>query len=191
MQGKDGMINDDMSARIIETAEALAAKDGAESVTVRRILQALGITNRVFYNRFHNIDEVLGIVYNNMVLRIRAGIIERFDPKGDFFPQVIDIVASTLKLSYENKMNLNQYVFENDSVSENNYIWWKTEIGKLIELGKSRGLLRELDTDVMSYAIWCFIRGYNADAVGRGLPKDSAIADFKYSFGILLEGMKA
>lgn len=191
MQGKDGMINDEMSARIIETAEALAAKDGAESVTVRRILQALGITNRVFYNRFHNIDEVLGIVYNNMVLRIRAGIIERFDPEGDFFPQVIDIVASTLKLSYENKMNLNQYVFENDSVSESNYIWWKTEIGKLIEFGKSRGLLRELDTDVMSYAIWCFIRGYNADAVGRGLPKDRAIADFKYSFGILLEGMKA
>ena len=43
----------------------------------------------------------------------------------------------------------------------------------------------------MSYAIWCYIRGYNADAVGRKLPLDIAVKNFKYAFGILLDGMKA
>lgn len=188
---REELICDEMSDRIVDTAEQLALSSGAENVTVRKILHALGITNRVFYNRFHNIDEVLSIVYEKMVLRIRAVIVSQFDPNGDFFGQIIDIVANTLKLSYENKMNLNQYVFENDSISQDNYIWWKTQIHKLIEFGKANGYVKEVNSEIMSYAIWCFIRGYNADAVGRGLPMDEAIEKFRYSFGLLLDGLRA
>ena len=42
----------------------------------------------------------------------------------------------------------------------------------------------------MSYSIWCFIRGFNADALGRKLPVAQAAAAFKYSFGILLDGLR-
>ena len=133
---------------------------------------------------------MLEIVYSNTVLKIRESIISKFDVNRDFFEQVIDIVANTLIMSYENKMNLNQYVFESDSASDINYEWWKSEIKNLIEYGKANGHIKDIDTDVMSYAIWCFIRGYNADAVGRKLPRDEAVRNFKYSFGILLDGMK-
>lgn len=180
-----------MSKQIIDTAKKLAITNGANSITVRSILQELGITNRVFYNRFHNITEVLDIVYENMVLKIRESITAKFDPRGDFFAQVTDIVANTLIMSYDIKMNFNYYVFETDSASNRNYEWWKDEIKKLIEFGICNGYLKDLNIDAMTYAIWCFIRGYNADALGRRLPKDAAIADFKYSFGVLLDGMKA
>ena len=185
------LISDDMSRRIIETAEGIALAQGTESVTVRKILQTLGITNRVFYNRFRNINEVLNIVYESMILKIRESITANFDPSGDFISQVIDIVADTLLISYDTKMRFSHYVFENDSVSSQNYAWWKAEISKLIEFGKEHGILKDVDTEIMSYAIWCFIRGYNADALGRKLPKEQAVAAFKYSFGILLDGMKA
>lgn len=185
------LIRDEMSEEIVKAAEGIAVTLGAEGVTVRRILQALNITNRVFYNRFHNVEEVLNILYESTVLKIRAGITSAFDPQGDFFEQVIEIVASTLRLSYENKMQFNQYVFENDSVSNSNYSWWRAEIVKLIEFGKSKGDLKDIDTDIMSYSVWCFIRGYNADALGRGVPLEKAISDFKYSFEILLNGMRA
>ena len=184
------LIKDTMSERIIAAAETIAVSEGADKVTVRKILLMLGITNRVFYNRFHNIGDVLEIVYSNTVLKIRESIISKFDVNRDFFEQVIDIVANTLIMSYENKMNLNQYVFESDSASDINYEWWKSEIKNLIEYGKANGHIKDIDTDVMSYAIWCFIRGYNADAVGRKLPRDEAVRNFKYSFGILLDGMK-
>ena len=88
-------------------------------------------------------------------------------------------------------MNLNRYVFDTDSVSNTNYEWWKTEISRLIELGKAEGHFREMDTEKMSYAIWCFIRGYNTDAISRGLPRDEAVENFRYSFRFLLEGMSA
>lgn len=185
------LIYDETSVKIIEVAERIATTEGADKITVRKILQAMGITNRVFYNRFHNIDEVLNIVYENTVKKIRASILTGFDPDGDFFEQIIDIVANTLILSYKTKMNFNAYIFENDSVSNINYEWWKSEIKRVIELGKSKGLLRDVDSEIMSYSIWCFIRGYNADAIGRKLPKDEAVKNFKYSFGILLDGMKA
>ncbi|MBE6575538.1 MAG: TetR/AcrR family transcriptional regulator [Ruminococcaceae bacterium] len=183
-------ITDEMSENIIRAAEELAFSVGADNVSVRAILRTLGITNRVFYNRFRNIEEVLQIVYANTVLKIRESIAEAFDPAGDFFAQVIDIVANTLVMSYENKMNFYQYVFDNDSVSRDNYAWWKAEICRLIEFGKSHGHIKDIDTDAVSYAVWCFIRGYNADALGRNLPREKAIADFRYSFGILLDGMR-
>ena len=185
------LICDEMSRTIIDTAEKIAIAHGAENLTVRMILQSLGITNRVFYNRFHNIDEVLNLVYEGMVLKMRESISMHFDPHGDFFSQVLDIVTSTLEMSYDIKMNFNYYVFKNDSASHRNYDWWKAEISRLIEFGKSSGHLKDIDTEVMSYAIWCFVRGYNVDALSRKLPREEAVENFKYSFGVLLDGMRA
>ena len=191
MQKKNELIYDEMSERIVDAAEKIAKSDGAEVVTVREILRALDITNRVFYNRFNNVEQVLEIVYQRMVLEIRKSLDLSFEPDEDYFTQISRIAASTLIMSYDIKMNFNQYVFKSDSVLTGNFDWWQSEIKRLIELGKSRGHLRaEIDTDVMSYAIWCFIRGYNADAVGRGIPKEEAVRNFIYSFNVLLDGMK-
>ena len=188
---RNELISDEMSKTIIDTAEKIAIAEGAENLTVRKILQSLSITNRVFYNRFHNIDEVLNLVYEGMVIKIRESITSDFDPQADFFEQVLNIVANTLEMSYEIKMNFNYYVFKNDSASHRNYEWWKAEISRLIEFGKEGGYLKDVDTEVMSYSIWCFVRGYNVDALSRKLPRDVAVANFKYSFGILLDGMRA
>lgn len=190
MEKKEELICDEMSQRIIETAEKIALENGVEGLNVRKILKTLGISNRVFYNRFKNISEVLDIVYEKTVLKIRESITAGVDPAKDFFEQVTEMVANTLMMSYDNKMNLNSYVFENDSVSRSNFEWWHKEIIKLIEYAKSEKLFKDVDSDAISYAIWCFCRGYNADAVSRNLPRDKAVENFKYSFGFLLEGLK-
>ena len=184
------LINDDMSKRIISTAEQIAYDAGAESLTVRRILQALGVTNRVFYNRFHNIGEVLDIIYKNTAQKIRDILPEELDGKKDFFEQVTELVASALAISYHSKRQLNSYVFENDSASDANCRWWTEKIRDIIEYAKKKRYIKDVDSEAMSYSIWCFCRGYNADAVGRGLPMDEAIKNFKYSFGFLLDGMR-
>ena len=122
-------IRDEMSDKIIETAEHLATTEGANTLTVRKILQTLDITNRVFYNRFHNIEEVLEIIYRNMIMKIRASVTpEQTSSAQGFFEHVIDVVTRTLIMSYETKMQFNQYVFENDSHSQSNYAWWHSEI---------------------------------------------------------------
>ena len=189
---KVDLISDEMSAKIIETVEMLVTSYGAEELNVRRILKELDITNRVFYNRFHNINEVLEIVYRNTIIKIRETMPKNFDvsSKEEFFERVMDIVVHSLTSSYDHKMQFNQYVFRRDSISESNSRWWCGEIKKLIDYAMEKGYIKKVDSEVLSYSIWCFIRGYNADAVGRNLPKEEAVENFKYSFGFLMDGLK-
>ena len=184
------LIQDEMSQRIIQAAECIATEKGADTVTVRKILQTLGITNRVFYNRFHNIEEVLAMVYKSMIPKIRESFSTKIDESRDFFEQVTDVVVKALLMSYDTKMQFNSYVFASDSVSQSNYLWWTEEIKKLINYAKQRDYIKDVDSDILSYSIWCFCRGYNADAIGRKIPKHEAVKNFKYSFAFLLEGLK-
>lgn len=184
------MIYDEMSEKIIETAQSLVMENGSDNLNVRMILRKMNITNRVFYNRFHNMNEVLAIVYKNITATLRQSLEEELDPKKDFFEQVMDMIEKSLLMSYDNKMQFNYYIFENDSQSDSNYGWWTGKIKKLIEYAKSNKLIKDVDSEALSYSIWCFCRGYNADAVGRKLPKEEAVAKFRYSFNVLLEGLK-
>ena len=192
MKAPPTMIRDEMSERIIDAAQSIVTCAGAGALTVREILKRLNITNRVFYNRFHNIGEVLAIVYRNTVLKVRESISANVEgkDKDEFFEYVNEILTSLLTISYDTKKQFNQYVFDIDSINRSNFEWWFGEIKKLIEYAKSQNFIKDVDTDVMSYSIWCFCRGYNADAVGRNVPREIAIKNFKYSFSVLLDGMK-
>ena len=188
---KNGLIVDEMSDRIIAVAERMAMTNGAHTVNVRKILLELDITNRVFYNRFRNIDEVLSIVYQRVSEQIRANASWESDSQEEFFERVTDMVANTLIRSYDLKKQFNHYMFENDSRSQSNYEWWMSAIKQMFAYAKTKGFIRtDADTDVLSYSLWCFWRGYNADAVGRGIPKEEAVKNCKYSFGVILDGLR-
>ena len=184
---KENLIRDEMSNKIVEATEKIALTDG--EVTVRKILRELGITNRVFYNRFKNVEEVLHIVYQNTIVRVRESMQKDYDGQSDFFEYVIDVVSDTLIASYDIKMKFNQHVFEYDSIFQANYEWYMQRIKQLFSKARELHLIKDLDEEAMSYAIWCFCRGYNADAVMR-MPKEEAVKQFKYSFRILLDGLK-
>ena len=149
---------------------------------MRKILKRLGITNRVFYNRFHNIEEVFDIISERSVLKVRNSLKFHFKEELDFFEQIMDEVEKTLIISYETRMNFAHYVFENDSVTDRNYQWWIEEIKKILNYAIEKGYIKRVDTDMKSYAIWCFIRGFNADAIGRKLPLNEAIRRYRYGF---------
>ena len=71
------LITDEISEQIIATASQLALRDGSDKLTVRMVLQAMGgVSNRVFYNRFRNIDEVLSIVYQRISVKMRESLTE-------------------------------------------------------------------------------------------------------------------
>ncbi len=188
---QNGLIVDEMSEKIITVAERMAMTNGAHTVNVRKILLELGITNRVFYNRFRNVEDVLGVVYQKVSEQIRASAAWESSNEEEFFERVTEMVTNTLIRSYDLKKQFNQYIFENDSRSQSNYEWWMSAIKRMLTYAKEKGYIRaDADVDVLSYSLWCFWRGYNADAVGRGLPKEEAVKGCKYSFGIILDGLR-
>ena len=187
-----GLIKDAVSDNIIEITEKLVTEKGANSVTASSVIRALGVSNRVFYNRFHNIDEVLKIVYSNLVLRMRKSIQIEISANEDFFEYAKRIIVKSLMDTYDLKRNFSQYTFEHDSISEDNRIWWTTKIKQLFKYGMDRGLLKKnLDTDTLSYCVWCLCRGCNADAVSRNLTKEEAAKCLLSGFNYFIEGVRA
>ena len=79
------LIRDTMSETIVKAVEAMVMENGAHGITVRMVLARLNISNRVFYNRFRNIEEVLDIVYKNTIIKIRESLTETIDAKKRLF----------------------------------------------------------------------------------------------------------
>ncbi len=190
MDNTKDLIKDEISEKIIEITENLATRDGAHTVTVRKILAELGTTNRVFYNRFHNIGEVLEIVYGRAVFKMHEGFNREFSEDTDFFEYVTDVAVGALINTYDIKMQFAGYMFEHDSLTQSNCDWWTAKIRKIIIYAMEKHLIKPVDPDMLSYSIWCFCRGYNADAVGRRMSKEDAVKYFRFGFGCLLNGLK-
>lgn len=184
-------IRDGISDRIIEIVARIAAKEGAHNVTVRKIIRELGVTNRVFYNRFANCDEVLRIVYRNAVVNMRENIKPEFHDRASFEQFCIDTAVSVLMQTYDVKMQFRRYVFEHDSLTEENRRWWYEKIKKYYQYALEQGFAKKVDADALCYAIWCFCRGYYADAVSRQLTKEEAVHYFSFGFNCLLNGVVA
>lgn len=190
MEEKENLIRDEISEEMIRVAEKLVKREGARNVTVRKILQTMGVTNRVFYNRFKNMDEVLELVYKKAVTEMHASMESSYDIRTEYFSYITDVGVRVLLNTYDVKKQFSQYMFEFDSVRTANRIWWSEKIKEVIEIGKETGNLKDVDAEKLSYTVWCFLRGYNADAVNRNLSKEEAVENFKFGLNCLLEGVK-
>ena len=123
-ENTDKMISDEISDKIVDIAEAIAIKDGVKNISVRRILREMNVTNRVFYNRFHNLNEVLEIIYKRAVFKMHECIKSEFDLKTDFFNYAVDVSTKVLVCTYKVKNQFSQFMFEHDSYSDANRNWW-------------------------------------------------------------------
>lgn len=188
---KQERIRDDISDQIVEIVARIAAEEGAHKVTVKKIITELGVTNRVFYNRFANIDEVLRIVYRNAVVSMRENIKPEFHDRASFEQFCIDTAVDVLMQTYDVKMQFRRYVFEHDSLTEENRVWWYEKIKKYYYYALEQGFAKQVDADALCYAIWCFCRGYYADAVSRQLSREEAVRYFTFGFTCLLNGVVA
>ena len=185
------MISDEISEEIIRITAQIAKEEGAHNVNVRKIIGRLGVTNRVFYNRFHNADEVLRIVYENAVVRMRDSFRSDYCSSADFFEYAMDIAVKVLINTYDVKMNFSYYMFEHDSLTEHNRIWWMEQIKEALDRAKAQKIIKDLDTEMLSYSLWCFCRGYNVDAVTRRLSKEDAVKYFRFAFTCFLNGIRS
>lgn len=183
-------LEDELTDQIVDVATQIAYTDGVAHISVKRIIAELGVSNRVFYNRFKNIQDVLDIVYHRIVNQMRECINVKYDESTDYYDYLQNICIAVLKKTYEDKLHFSQYMFEYDTYSESNRIWWIDHIRPLLQYGIDNGLLKNINTKYMSYAVWCFCRGFNADAVGTGLTLDEAMESFKLALGCIIDGMK-
>ena len=182
-------LQDEISAQIIDTVTKMVYEGGASDINVRAVLKKLKITNRVFYNRFKNIDEVLLCVSQNLVHKMRECILRPYNKKENYHKYLLSLATDVLVKTYEIKKDFSDYMFNNDIVNESNKLWWIDHMIPPLEYGIKNGFLKPMNVKKMSYAIWCFCRGFNVDAIKSRLELDEALKTFQTAFTFLIEGM--
>ncbi len=182
-------LQDDISKKIIDTVTKMVYDGGAANINVQTVLKKLKITNRVFYNRFKNIDEVLLSVSQNLVHKMRQCMLRPYNEKENYHKYLVSLATDVLVKTYEIKKDFSDYMFNNDIVNESNKIWWIDHMIPAIEYGVKNGFLKPMNTRKMAYAIWCFCRGFNVDAIKSRLELNEALKTFTMAFTFLIDGM--
>ena len=95
-------LQDKISQDIIDCVGKMVYKEGSTGISVRSVLKELNITNRVFYNRFKNIDEVLLIISQKIVKEMRQSILTPYDEKHNYHQYIISIAT---KVQYLKTVN--------------------------------------------------------------------------------------
>lgn len=182
-------LQDKISQEIIACVGKMVYKQGASDINVSAVLKELKITNRVFYNRFRNIDEVLLIISQKIVKEMRQSILQPYDEKYNYHQYLINVATNVLIKTYEVKNNFSDYMFINDILNKVNKEWWIEHIVVPLNYGVKNGFLKPINTEEISYAIWCFCRGFNVDAIKGQLELKDALRIFTVAFTAFIDGI--
>lgn len=184
-------ISDSVSDEIISICEKIVMSEGIKKLNVRRVIKEMNVTNRVFYNRFSNIDEVLEIIYYKNMSDMQKSLHSDKDITHDFFGYATDVAINALLNNYRVKQKFCQYMFELDSYTNTYCIWWIEQIKDMVRIAKETNQIKQdVDPDMLSYAIWCFLHGFNNDAVNRNISAEEAIDSLKFGLNCIFYGIK-
>ena len=183
-------LDDETTKKIIAAATGIAQQEGIEQVSVKRILSEMGVSNRVFYNRFCNIDELIQILYNELVQEIRSCLKSVKEEGQCYYSYLLELAVAVVRKIYHNNLHFRRHLMSYRASNESNRNWWLSQIQQILQDGINRGLLKPMDTAAVSYGVWCFCLGFHKEAIGEALDGEEAIAAFSQSFALLIEGMK-
>lgn len=183
-------LEDETAKEIIRTATEIAQKEGIEQLSVKRILSEMGVSNRVFYNRFRNIDDIIQILYNELVEEIRSCIKLEQQEDQTYYDYLLDLAVGVVTKIYHNNLHFRRHLLSYQASKENNRNWWLNRIQTILKDGMNQGLLKPMKEDAVSYGVWCFCLGFHKEAIGENLSGKQAVAAFRESFALLIEGMK-
>ena len=185
-------IQDEVCDQIMTVTKELVDIHGASNITVKMVINKMGVTNRVFYNRFPNIETVLISIYNDIVLKMRDCLKSKYNYKTHFRSYCDDVACNILVSNILLKNKFAHFHFFHDSMSKENATWWMKTMGKMVHEAIELGAAKPNDCYHVAYALWCFCRGVSADAIGRGIGDlDSTKKHFREIFGYFLDGIGA
>lgn len=184
-------IEDKTTKAIVRTAAVIAQREGLEKLTVKRILSEMKVSNRVFYNRFRNIEDLIEVMYHQFVDTVRERINpERLADTEHYYETMLELAVGVVRKMYHNDIHFRLRLLSYEASKESNRNWWLKQIQEILKDGVNRGLLKPMNEQAVSYGVWCFCLGFHKDALGKNINEEEAISAFRESFSYFIEGMK-
>ncbi|MGN1457044.1 MAG: TetR/AcrR family transcriptional regulator [Acutalibacteraceae bacterium] len=138
---------------ILNAAIEIGLEDGFDELSIRKITDKLGYSVAIVYHYFKDKQEILDTIHNQTSMELMESVKSCIKPERTFakncktvYKMISEIMVynpDTFKLIF-----LNQYSPNNESIKP-----WLNMIKQSIEYGKSKGELREVDSEILSYIL--------------------------------------
>ncbi|MGN0470192.1 MAG: TetR/AcrR family transcriptional regulator [Acutalibacteraceae bacterium] len=138
---------------IINAAIEIGLEEGFDELSIRKITDKLGYSVAIVYHYFKDKQEILNTIHNQTSMELMESVKACIKPERSFeknckivYKMISEILVyhpDTFKLIF-----LNQYSPNNESIKP-----WLNMIKQSIEYGKSKGELREVDSEILSYIL--------------------------------------
>lgn len=138
---------------IINAAIEIGLEEGFDELSIRKITDKLGYSVAIVYHYFKDKQEILDTIHNKTSMELMDAVKDCIKPDRSFakncktvYKMISEILVynpDTFKLIF-----LNQYATSNESIKP-----WLDMIRQSIEYGISKGELREVDSEILSYML--------------------------------------
>lgn len=138
---------------IINAAIEIGLDEGFDELSIRKITDKLGYSVAIVYHYFKDKQEILDTIHNQTSMELMESVKACIRPDRSFakncktvYKMISEILVynpDTFKLIF-----LNQYSPNNESIKP-----WLNMIKQSIEYGISKGELREVDSEILSYIL--------------------------------------
>ena len=145
--------NAETRTAILDAATEIGLEEGFDELSIRKITDKLGYSAAMVYHYFKDKQEILDTIRNQTSMELMEAVKACIKPERSFaqnckivFKMISEISVyqpDTFKL-----ILLNKYSHTNESIKP-----WLDMIKQSIEYGISKGELREVDSEILSYIL--------------------------------------
>ena len=183
------MLQDETADEILRIAKEICKTEGAGQVTVRKIITQMGVTNRVFYNRYRSRDALLYQIYSEAVTEMHRCVDPHYTDKDSFFQFCLETGEQVLGQTYDIKRQFKDYYFAHTELTDHNRDWWSEQVRRHYTIAHENGWIQVTDIEKIGVSLWCMCRGYLEDAAVRAFTKDEALQAFRFGMTCYLKGL--
>lgn len=145
---------------IAEAACQVIADKGFAAASMREIAAAAGMHVPTMYQYVHSKDEVLELVYNNAILRVRKNVADALNSDLEPLDKLLALVSSLIKGNFQMRKDAGVLNRELRSLSHEgrervlaHYAEFMDEVAGIISNGMSSGRFREVNPNIIANVI--------------------------------------
>lgn len=175
---------------ILDTAYEIGIKEGFEELSIRKIINQMKYSTGVVYHHFKDKQEIIDAIEEAEAKWLHDQIIELLDDTNDVVMEIEMVFHRILELAYKEPEKYNLIVLHKYSRRKAEQPGWITHLGRRLQDGINKGIIKEMDAEKAAFAIWSSFLGFHL-MISRytDLELDQAEEMFRIQLNIILKGV--
>jgi len=183
--------NEETRQAILETAIKISMEQGFDSLSIRKITNALGYSSGIIYYYFKDKQEIIDTIHFESNLLMNANIQKIFNKERGFEYNTRIVFHMIMDLALDQPEKYNLIVLDKYSKRGESIDKWISIIEQSILAGITSGELRQMDSKMVAFNVWSAFIGLMIMLSGnKDITKVYAEKVFNNHLEIIMKGIK-